>query len=156
MDLWTTTVWPWVSGWLQTPGFGGAAAVAAAMIAFAGVYRQSRLNAWWQRAEWALDVLVRSNLDARDREMALEMIRVLQSSRLAKHEEQRFLAGVVTSSSLARIGEGTHHVDDAPTLTVPSTRRPSQIRPARRILGVFGRRASKGGPHAGNGPARPQ
>jgi hypothetical protein len=98
--LWADTVWPWISEWVQTPGFGGAAAVAAAAIAFFGVRRQTRLNAWWQRAEWALTLLTRQGSTKKDRSVAIEAILALQDSRLAKRDEQVFLSGVVEAMSL--------------------------------------------------------
>lgn len=53
----------WLADWVRTPGFGGAAAVAAAVVAFLGVRRSNatqRENArkaqWWDRLKWAVEL----------------------------------------------------------------------------------------------------
>ncbi|WP_336645030.1 hypothetical protein [Microbacterium sp. USHLN186] len=92
---WQSQVWPWLTEFLQSAGFGALAAVLAAVIAFIGVRRQTRLDAWWQRAQWALELLTRREREASDEVIALAALRVLRTSRLAKREEQRFLRAVV-------------------------------------------------------------
>lgn len=121
-EWWVNAGWPWISAWVQTSGFGGAAAVVAATIAFAGVRRQTRLNAWWQRAEWALELLSRDNASDEQVDMALEAIRLLRKSRLAKDDEQKFLAGIVTVSSLDPAGDG--EFSDDITMSVAPAERP--------------------------------
>lgn len=51
--------------WLTSSGFGGAAAVAAALVAFIGVLRASavqrenaRKDQWWDRTKWAVDLVL--------------------------------------------------------------------------------------------------
>lgn len=111
---WITEGWPWISAWMQTSGFGGAAAVVAATLAFMGVRRQTRLNAWWQRAEWALDLITRADATDEQVETGLVALGALQKSRLAKTDEQNFLAGIATSSTLDPIGDGALTDDLAP------------------------------------------
>lgn len=111
--LWLDCVWPWLSAFLQSPGFAGVAAVIAAAIAFFGVRHTARLNAWWQRAEWALDLLTRENVDDEQYVTALAALRVLQGSRLAKREEQRFLREIVDATTLDPLGDGAE-TDDEP------------------------------------------
>lgn len=54
----------WVDEWVRTPGFGGAAAVGAAVIAFRGAKKtrdsedaRERESRWWEQARWAADLL---------------------------------------------------------------------------------------------------
>lgn len=146
---WVADGWPWLSAWLQTPGFGGTAAVLAAVIAFAGVRRQTRLNAWWQRAEWALDLLTRAESTDNDRDLALEAITALQGSRLAKKDEQTFLRGVA-DYLLDPLGDGTE-TDDVPALAAGLAQigdAPEDTARARGLRGILDalrpRRARKG------------
>lgn len=51
--------------WLTSPGFGGAAAVVAAVLALIGVRRASavqrqnaRKDQWWDRLKWAVDLVL--------------------------------------------------------------------------------------------------
>lgn len=92
---WQSQVWPWLTDFLQSAGFGALAAVLAAVIAFIGVRRQTRLDAWWQRAQWALELLTRVGGERTDDVVALAALRALRTTRLAKREEQRFLRAVV-------------------------------------------------------------
>jgi hypothetical protein len=78
---WTEKYWrddffPWIGSWFipwaQTPGFGGAAAVAAATIAFAAARHQARVQResqrkeqWWKRAEWALNLTLDERAEVR-------------------------------------------------------------------------------------------
>lgn len=59
--------WSW-GAWLMSPGFGGAAAVLAASLAFLGTRlnrrseeRRAREARWWEQARWASDLLLKGD-----------------------------------------------------------------------------------------------
>lgn len=59
--------WDW-SAWLMSPGFGGAAAVLAASLAFWATRlnrrseeRRAREARWWEHARWAAGLLMKSD-----------------------------------------------------------------------------------------------
>lgn len=61
---WSRDVLVWLNGWIRTPGFGGAAAVMAAVLAYRGAARsrssedsRAREQRWWEQARWAGDLL---------------------------------------------------------------------------------------------------
>ncbi len=103
---WVNDGWPWVSKWLVSPGFGGAAAVAAASLAFVGTRHQARLNAWWQRVEWALNLYIKPEATREEREAGIAALLALQNSKLAKKDERTFLGEVVTATTLDLNGDG--------------------------------------------------
>lgn len=97
---WMDAGWPWLSKWMLSPGFGGAAAVLAASLAFIGTRHQARLNAWWQRVEWALNLYVKRDATDSERQAGAAALEALEKSALAKHDEKAFLREVVTAVSL--------------------------------------------------------
>jgi len=55
----------WVDEWIRTPGFGGAAAVVAALLAYSGAARERRgadaratEDRWWAQARWASGLIM--------------------------------------------------------------------------------------------------
>ncbi|MFJ4044161.1 hypothetical protein ACIPV2_00260 [Microbacterium sp. NPDC089987] len=103
---WHKDGWSWVSNWLTTAGFGGFAAVVAASLAFSGARHQARLNSWWQRAEWALNLYTKPNAKDMERRVGAAAVAALQSSRLAKRDEKRFLAEVAAAVTFDPKGDG--------------------------------------------------
>ncbi|WP_136056011.1 DUF4153 domain-containing protein [Microbacterium sp. K24] len=86
----------WFIPWAQTPGFGGAAAVVAAAIAFtaarnqAGVQRDAqRKEQWWKRAEWALTLVLSDKTETR--EIGFEVLEALGRSDYAAEHETDFV-----------------------------------------------------------------
>lgn len=78
--------------WLTSAGFGGTAAVVAALVAYLGVrktVRQQRLNArkdqWWERARWALDRTLSE--DSRVRAVGFSVLEALGDSEYAAEHE---------------------------------------------------------------------
>lgn len=73
----------WLGAWAQSPGFGGLAAVVAAVIAYRAARkaadtqrvnaaadraqreRAERKNQWWARAQWALDLTLSQDTETR-------------------------------------------------------------------------------------------
>lgn len=108
---WSDDAWPWLSNWLTSPGFGGLAAVSAAGVALAGARHQARLNAWWQRVEWALDLYVKPDAKDLERRAGAAAIEALLDSRLAKKDEQAFLVEVVKAVTLDPLGDGLEEDD---------------------------------------------
>lgn len=60
----------WLDAWVRTPGFGGAAAVLAACLAFWGSTKQrhssearDREVRWWEQARWATSLLTSEDDD---------------------------------------------------------------------------------------------
>lgn len=79
MWTWIPSTIAWIDAWIRTPGFGGAAAVVAALIAYRGAAR-SRLSEdaravknrddenkralearWWEQARWTVRLLSSAN-----------------------------------------------------------------------------------------------
>lgn len=90
----------WLSGWLQSAGFGGVAAIVAATIAFAaarqGARRQERADRkdqWWARAQWALDATLLESPE--NKRIGYEMLAALGSSEWAEEHESD-VVGVAT------------------------------------------------------------
>lgn len=157
-ENWVSTWWPWISAWMQTGGFGGAAAVFAASIAFVGVRHQARLNTWWQRAQWALEILARGDADDTQVNMALQAIAVIQVSRLAKEQEQEFLRAIVDEFILFPTNPETGEAETSGEGVPSPTQEPPSARPLAsgrkvwngRILGVSIRIGRDGGSHHGH------
>jgi hypothetical protein len=91
------SVGEWFIAWVQTPGFGGAAAVLAAVVAFgaawhqAGVQRHAqRKEQWWKRAEWALNLTL-SN-DSATRSVGFHTLEALSESEWAAEHEGDVIA----------------------------------------------------------------
>ncbi|MCG8656765.1 hypothetical protein [Yimella sp. NH-Cas1] len=60
-----------VGDWLMSPGFGGAAAVVAASLAFTGAWlsrrsenNRAREERWWAKARWATELVNTSGTEA--------------------------------------------------------------------------------------------
>ncbi|MCS5717861.1 hypothetical protein N1027_06905 [Herbiconiux sp. CPCC 205763] len=123
----------WFLPWAQTPGFGGVAAVVAAMIAFAASRHQARLQRaaqrkeqWWKRAEWALNLTF--NDDATRSEVGIALLEALASSEWAGEHEDDVIAAVIdhpitrprgdlTISQLNSSSDGRRHGDQISTDT---------------------------------------
>lgn len=108
---WHGDGWPWISNWLTTAGFGGFAAVVAASLAFTGARHQARLNSWWQRAEWALNLYTKPDAEPLERRAGAAAVEALQRSRLAKKDEKRFLTEVATAVTFDPNGDGIENDD---------------------------------------------
>ena len=111
---WTADGWPWLSDWLKSTGFAGAAAVLAALLAFSGSRHQARLNAWWQRVEWALNLYTDPASTGPQRMAGLAALGAAQQSRLAHKDEQDFVAGVIDATTLDPLGDGIENDDLEP------------------------------------------
>ena len=108
---WGDAGWPWVSAWLVSPGFGGFAAVVAASLAFGGSRHQARLNAWWQRVEWALNLYVKPDATSIEREAGAAAVVELQTTRLARRADRAFLAEVARAVTFDPNGDGLEQDD---------------------------------------------
>lgn len=108
---WNGDGWRWISEWMKSPGFAGFAAVIAATLAFAGARHQARLNAWWQRVEWALNLYTGSESSQRERITGLAAIAALQQSRLARRGEQELVRRIVDANTLDLFGDGAESDD---------------------------------------------
>lgn len=115
---WNGDGWAWVSEWAKSPGFAGFAAVIAATLAFAGSRHQARLNAWWQRIEWALKLYTSSDSTPGQRLTGLAAIGALQRSKLATRSEQDFVTEIIDATTLDPLGDGVEH-DDLPAPDAP-------------------------------------
>jgi hypothetical protein len=108
---WLNDGWPWLAEWMKAPGFAALAAVLAAAIAYLAARNQARLNAWWQRMEWALGLYAQSDSSPADRVVGLAAIQALQKSRLARKPEQDFVAAIVDAVTLDPLGDGAQTDD---------------------------------------------
>lgn len=105
-EWWTHDGWPWISDWMKSPGFAGFAAVVAAALAFFGARHQARLNAWWQRIEWALNLYTKPDSIEAERMAGLAAIGALQRTRLARRAEQDFVSEIIGATTLDPLGDG--------------------------------------------------
>ena len=87
----------WLRDWLLSPGFGGAAAVLAAVIAFLAARRQAEVNRvagrkeqWWKRAEWALNLTLSDKSE--NRIVGLDTLDALSRSEWAAEHEGDVIA----------------------------------------------------------------
>lgn len=117
-NTWTEYVWPWLSAWLQTPGFAGLFALSAAGLTVLVTLRKHRREVWWERTQWALDYLVDVDSTADQRFMALNALDALQQSHLTKTEEQSFIDSVL-GPILDPFGDGIETDDLADAADVP-------------------------------------
>lgn len=76
----------------MSPGFGGSAAVCAAVLAFTGVHltvraqrHANRKQQWWERARWALDLTLSSETTTRT--VGLDVLEALSRSEYAGEHE---------------------------------------------------------------------
>lgn len=90
----------WFSDWSRTAGFGGAAAIVAATIAYfaatQNARRQERADRkaqWWARAQWALDLTLHK--DEHAQEVGFRVLAALSESEWAGEHE----AGVIAAAT---------------------------------------------------------
>lgn len=76
----------------MSPGFGGSAAVCAAILAFIGVHltvraqrHANRKQQWWERARWALDLTLSDQTTTRT--VGLDVLEALSRSEYAGEHE---------------------------------------------------------------------
>jgi hypothetical protein len=88
---------------VTSPGFGGAAAVVAAVIAFIGVSRNlkaqrnaNRKQQWWERARWALDLTLDD--DSSTRAVGFEVLDALARSEYADEHEAEVIDAAVSAT----------------------------------------------------------
>ena len=105
----------WLREWLLSPGFGGAAAVGAAVIAFVAARRQAEVNRvasrkeqWWKRAEWALNLTLSDKSE--NRIVGLDTLDALSRSEWAAEHE----GDVIAAATEWALGEPDPH-DGQPT-----------------------------------------
>lgn len=106
----------WFGGWLNSAGFGGAAAIVAASIAFGAARassrrqeRADRKSQWWARAEWALDATLHPS--ATVKRVGYDMLTALGTSEWAGEHESDVIAAAtrrpLDASIAANSGWGT-------------------------------------------------
>jgi len=100
----------WLREWLLSPGFGGAAAVGAAVIAFVAARRQAEVNRvasrkeqWWKRAEWALNLTLSDKSE--NRIVGLDTLDALSRSEWAAEHE----GDVIAAATEWALGEPEPH-----------------------------------------------
>lgn len=93
----------WFVPWAQTPGFGGAAAVIAATIAFGASRYQARVQwaaqrkeQWWKRAEWALNLTLSD--DSVASEIGISVLGALALSEWSNEHEEDVIAAALRPS----------------------------------------------------------
>lgn len=98
--------WNW-GAWLMSPGFGGAAAVLAASLAFIAATRNRRSEErrarearWWEQARWASDLLMKG-----DDEQAMGIAALAQLVEEAPDVEAARFAGVALRPVLFEGGQ---------------------------------------------------
>ncbi|WP_323958869.1 hypothetical protein GC088_09940 [Arthrobacter sp. JZ12] len=112
----------WFLEWLQSPGFGGAAALLAAVIAYAASRRSAsvqRKNAlddriqreqaerkaqWWSRAQWALNLTLSE--DSETRAIGFRVLEALGESEWADEHEGDVIAAATERALDAGLLEG--------------------------------------------------
>jgi hypothetical protein len=89
--------------WLMSPGFGGTAAVMAAIIAWAGVSKSvkaqrqvTRKQQWWERARWALDLTLDD--DSTTRAVGFEVLGALAQSEWATEHEADVIDAAIAAT----------------------------------------------------------
>lgn len=98
----------WISEWVRSPGFGGVAALVAAVIAYRAARRAAavqrananddrdqreraeRKNQWWLRAQWALDRTLDQDSEART--VGFNVLQALAESEWADQHEADIVA----------------------------------------------------------------
>jgi hypothetical protein len=126
----------WVLEWLLSPGFAGAAAVLAAVIAYLAARRQAAVNRetarrdqWWDRARWALDLTLIDDPECRI--IGLATLGALATSEWAAEHEgdviaaatERVLVPPAVATVLAPGGEAAEEwADDREVLAAARTR----------------------------------
>lgn len=106
-EFWRDEFFPWLGSWFipwaQTPGFGGAAAVVAATIAFSAARHQARVQResqrkeqWWKRAEWALNLTLDDRAEVRT--VGYRTLSALAASEWASEHEGDVIAAATSKS----------------------------------------------------------
>lgn len=113
--------------WLTSPGFGGTAAVVAAVIAWLGVRRSTRVQSqtasrvlraerenarkdqWWDRLKWAVELALSS--DEATSNAGLEALRAINETEGFDRDELNFLARIA-DLFLADAESGTLEPDE--------------------------------------------
>jgi hypothetical protein len=97
--------------WVMSPGFGGLAAVVAAVVAFIGVSRTvkaqreaNRKQQWWERARWALDLTLED--DSTTRAIGFEVLDALARSEYASEHEAEVIDAAVAPALEAYVNQG--------------------------------------------------
>lgn len=122
---WIGAVGGWLGDWAQSAGFGGVAAVVAAVIAFKAANRSAvaaratasadrtqreraeRKAQWWLRAQWALDLTL--SQDTETRTVGFQVLEALATSEWAEEHEADIIAAA-TERALTQDGD----TDDPP------------------------------------------
>jgi len=112
----------WLGAWAQSPGFGGLAAVVAAVIAYRAARkaadaqranaeddrrqreRAERKSQWWARAQWALDLTLSQDPEARV--VGYDMLEALANSEWAEEHEADLIAAATDRALGASADEG--------------------------------------------------
>jgi len=109
----------WFLEWARSPGFGGATAVVAAVIAFVGAWRQlvlqrqsQRKEHWWKRAEWALNLTIDPRPEVRD--VGHTVLEALAASEWANEHEGVVIAAA-TARGAARLPAADQSTEEPPT-----------------------------------------
>lgn len=110
MQWWTQDAWPWLSGWLESPGFAGAVALVAAAVTIRVTLQRNRHDTWWEQTEWALAKYVNRGASNEERAIGRQAARVLIDSPLATRHETAFLSAVLSETVIKR--RGSHDNDE--------------------------------------------
>jgi hypothetical protein len=93
----------WLGEWMKSPGFGGLAAVVAAVVAFIGVSRTvkaqreaTRRQQWWERARWALNLTLDD--ESSTRAVGFEVLDALANSEYAEEHEAEVIDAAVNAT----------------------------------------------------------
>lgn len=85
---WVDAGWPWLSGWMQSAGFAGTAAVGAAVIAFFSARSQKRRDSWWETLRWSVDLAIEDqDADPRQGVLGLRVVQALAKSRHVRDDQ---------------------------------------------------------------------
>jgi len=102
--------------WLTSPGFGGAAAVVAAVIAFLGVRRSTatqrenaRKDQWWDRLKWAVELAL--DPDEAKAHAGLEALQAMTETTQGLDEEELSFLARITDLFLVEDESGTLEQD---------------------------------------------
>lgn len=91
-NWWTQGTWPWISDWMQSPGFAGAVALAALIFTWTLTRSKHKHEAWWEQVEWSLKQATDRDADDEARNMGIEaLLDIKENKRLSGSRERRFL-----------------------------------------------------------------
>lgn len=92
---WNDAGWPWISDWMQSAGFAGTAAVAAAVIAFFSARSQKRRESWWETIRWSVDLALEDqDPDSRQGVVGLRVVQALAKSKHVKDDQYNVVRAV--------------------------------------------------------------